>query len=639
MKKYLICGLLMWAGLASAQTTDTTFVYLNNGGVDAYPADLATVGEVADGKLEVTWKDDTTVSYDAGDIARIGKDAPANLPQLMALTIDNKYNDQVYTDVEATVSDGRIDLQLGCIGRWLTPSFLLSDEQASAYIGSEQQRSTISRRRYDSDVTYTIALPGMQILRRHQDGNHAMEPYGRDYVLHVDWLADQSTNVPTVNINIENGEMVSSKDYYLNAEISIDGAGVFPSMKATAVQIKGRGNSSWSSDPWDKNPYRLKFDKKQKPFGLSNAKSWVLLANKQKGSMLSNALGMKAACLVQTAAANHMIPVELYINGDYRGSYNFTEKVGFAGNSIDLDDETDAVLIELDSYYDETYKFHSNPYHLPVNIKEPDFSEGKTQLTLDDIKGDFNRVMQVLKDGGEIAELVDLEYLARYLLVNELIENYELMHPKSTYLYKERVKGGSKYIFGPVWDLDWAYGYELNRRYCVGEEQADYYTRVNMESNAFMHDLRYVSPQLDRTYYKVWTRFMRQGIDELTDFCNDYYVYARPSLEHNKQKWSDNTNYANSALNAASWLRKRAEYVYSHLTPYELTDEEINGETGIAAIQSKNAHQANGLADVYTLQGVCIKRQVPVSELRSLLPPGMYIVNGKKMIIKSNALK
>ena len=82
-------------------------------------------------------------------------------------------------------------------------------------------------------------------------------------------------------------------------------------------------------------------------------------------------------------------------------------------------------------------------------------------------------------------------------------------------------------------------------------------------------------------------------------------------------------------------MRKRAEYVYSHLTPYELTDEEINGETGIAAIQSKNAHQANGLADVYTLQGVCIKRQVPVSELRSLLPPGMYIVNGKKMIIKS----
>ena len=150
------------------------------------------------------------------------------------------------------MSDRRIDLQLGCIGRWLTPSFQLSDEQAAAYIGSELQRSKISRRRYDTDVTYTIALPGMQILRRQQTTDshppkYAMEPYGRDYTLHIDWLTDHATNVPTVNINIENGQMVSSKDYYLNAEISIDGAGVFPSMGATAVQIKGRGNSSWSS--------------------------------------------------------------------------------------------------------------------------------------------------------------------------------------------------------------------------------------------------------------------------------------------------------------------------------------------------------------------------------------------------------
>ena len=637
--KHLYYALLLWATIASAQPADTTFVYLNNGCVDAYPADLATVGDMVGGTLEVIWNDNTIVSYAADDIACVTHKGPKDLPQLTSFKINNKFNDQVYTDVEATVSDRRIDLQLGCIGRWLTPSFQLSDEQAAAYIGSELQRSKISRRRYDTDVTYTIALPGMQILRRQQTTDshppkYAMEPYGRDYTLHIDWLTDHATNVPTVNINIENGQMVSSKDYYLNAEISIDGAGVFPSMGATAVQIKGRGNSSWSSNPWDKNPYRLKFDKKQKPFGLSNAKSWVLLANKQKGSMLSNAIGMKAACLAETAAANHMIPVELYINGDYRGSYNFTEKVGFAGNSIDLDDETDAVLIELDTYYDETYKFHSDPYRLPVNIKEPDFSEGETQLTRDDIKGDFNHVMQQLKEGQEIAELVDLEYLARYLLVNELIMNFELMHPKSTYLYKERVKGGSKYIFGPVWDLDWAYGYELNYKYCVGEEQANYYNRVNMEANQFMHDLRYVSPKLDRTYYKVWTRFMRNSLDELIDFCADYYAYARSSLEHNYQKWGDGNNYAVSATNAANWLRQRAEYIYSHLTAYELTDEEINGETGINDVLIRDARWTTGLADVYNLQGICVKRQVPVSELRSTLPPGLYLVNGNKFVIK-----
>jgi len=110
------------------------------------------------------------------------------------------------------------------------------------------------------------------------------------------------------------------------------------------------------------------------------------------------------------------------------------------------------------------------------------------------------------------------------------------MHPKSTYLYKEQVKGGSKWIFGPVWDLDWAYGYELHYNYCNSESQADYFNRVNMEVSQFVRDLRYVNSKLDRTYYKVWTNFMNHGLDELLNFCDDYYAYARPSFENNYKK-------------------------------------------------------------------------------------------------------
>ena len=56
--------------------------------------------------------------------------------------------------------------------------------------------------------------------------------------------------------------------------------------------------------------------------------------------MMTNAIGMKVAQLAGVAGANHIVPVNLYINGEYRGSYNFTEKIGFHNNSIDLDDET-----------------------------------------------------------------------------------------------------------------------------------------------------------------------------------------------------------------------------------------------------------------------------------------------------------
>ena len=73
----------------------------------------------------------------------------------------------------------------------------------------------------------------------------------------------------------------------------------------------------------------------------------MLLANAQKGSMMTGAIGMKAAQLMGCAAANHLVPVELYINGDYRGSYTFTEKIGLHNNSIDLENESRAVLLDM----------------------------------------------------------------------------------------------------------------------------------------------------------------------------------------------------------------------------------------------------------------------------------------------------
>ena len=40
------------------------------------------------------------------------------------------------------------------------------------------------------------------------------------------------------------------------------------------------------------------------------------------------------------------------------------------------------------------------------------------------------------------------------------------------------------------------------------------------------------------------------------------------------------------------------------------------------------------LVDVYSLQGVIIKRKINVSELEMELSSGVYIINGKKVYIK-----
>ena len=809
MRRMVLLGLtiaVFWVSQAHGETGDKMFIYFKDGSVKAFPTIWIKSYDISKEALRIA-VDGENFSYSMPLIDSISYIAPTDLPTLTSLKFNNKYNDQLFTDVVATIEDGqRVTATVGCIGKWLTPSFQLSDDNAVAAINGKKLVDKVTRSNLAQDAVFTAAHGNHTVLDRTivsdevwstpekyiitpiplteemlstnastnegeglgmmldgdpntyfhpSDGNDANAPdpyidihlaeeaemiqfsyslrkdlsrypkelclyaskdgnewalvetftretglpyklggtftspiimlhdsyshirllqtqsnyrknlflvdlglsvvtenpdtipvliqptvydyheipWGRDYTLHIDWLTDVANDVPRIDINIEGNQFVRSKNYYLNAHIDIDGNTVYPSMSDN-VQIKGRGNSSWSNYEWDKNPYRLKFEEKVKPFGMTKGKSWVLLANKQEGSMMTNAIGMKIAALAGTAAYNHIIPVELYLNGIYWGSYNFTEKVGFHNNSIDLEDELNAALLELDTYYDETYRFHSAAYYLPVNIKTPNFDEDETNLSLDIIKNDFNAFVNALKEGEDITAWVDVDYLARYLMVNELICNYEINHPKSTFLYKENYTDGSKYIFGPVWDFDWAFGYEHDRKYAIAGTQSDFYTSLGMEAREFIQDLRYVSEAVDKAYYKVWTHFMQDHLQEALDYCDSYYEYAKPSLIHNNDNWwtSDKTDYAEMATRMKGWLKARAEYIYATLTPYDIDDED-DTPSGIETTPYVNNDHPT-LADIYDLRGVCVKKAVPVTELRHHLSPGLYIVNGKKMMVR-----
>lgn len=538
------------------------------------------------------------------------------------------------------------NLPSGSLETYTSPTISL--DNPCSYLRFEQTQCAYSKNYlcWSEFAIYSVKSNGSQ----HQDAEYAYQlaPYGRTYQLKLDWLTDHTFNTPSIIIDIENGEYVSSKYYYLNATISMDGAGVFPSMETTDVLIKGRGNSSWSSNAYSKNPYRLKFNEKVKPFGLHGGKNWVLLANRQSGSMLSNAIGLYAAGLIGTEAPNHVVPVDLYLNGEYWGSYNLTEKIGFSNNSLELLDESHAALLELDTYYDESYKFRSSPYNLPVNIQEPDFSEPEsTQITLQDIQQRFNAFMSLVAKQADISPEVDVETLARFFVTNELIANYELMHPKSTFLYHENVLADScRFKWGPVWDLDWAFGYEQSRSYCTAGSTEDFWTRYqSMEAGTFMRQLRGCGEPLDRAIYKAWTIFVNYQLDDLCDYIDDYYALAAPSLEKNKELYTDRdyTNYATSAANAKKWLRQRAKTVYSKLTPYQLTDEELNIEDNADDSPTedflpytddvKNKSDELTRFDVYDISGTKLKAGATYDNLRNGLKPGLYIVNGRKMLI------
>lgn len=470
-----------------------------------------------------------------------------------------------------------------------------------------------SKTQGDGFVLYYISWAELKIQEYHENGeepqliqpavySYEMMPYGNEYTVQVYWLTNDLTSVPCIEIYTDNGLMpnhilrdqAADKLLWQTASFKLLGNGMYEDLEAD-ILIKGRGNSSWAGTT-GKSPYNIKFYEKMKPFGLTSGKNWVLLANRQTNSMLTNAIGMKAARLVDVTCANHIIPVDLYINGDYRGSYNFTEKVGISNNSVDIDEYT-GVLIELDSYFDETYRYVTAPLGQPANIKDPDLTEepfaSEATTRFNEMKKDFNGFCKAIFDNNGYEYMMDVESFARFLMVNDLILNWEIAHPKSTFVFKEEVGNPtSMYFFGPIWDLDWAYGYENSGTYYLTSSKASIFEKTGSGwvGTNFFKPLLQNSDIVKKEYYRVWYNFTEGGgLDELLDYIQDYFDYAEPSLVKNASRWGDGANYASTLPNARKWLTERVNHIMSNIEVYDLDESfvfrygDVNGDGQITA--------------------------------------------------------
>ena len=426
---------------------------------------------------------------------------------------------------------------------------------------------------------YEVNCEGEAELLQPARYTYEMVPMGREVPVHIDWLTDYATSVPRIDVNVEGGAVVSSKDYYLNAQISFQGNGVWDDYDfEDSVKIKGRGNTSWSTPSSyynPKNPYRLKFEESVKPFGMKKGKNWNLIAQKQTGSLMTNPVAHKIARMIGLKTANDAIPVELYMNGEYRGSYYFTQKVGMANNNVNYDDESQAALFELDSYREDG-QFTSYSFGLPVNIKAPEFGEDETLLSYYYTRDEFNRFETAVFYKSNFERFVDIDMLVRYMLINDLVLNTELGHPKSSFLSRENMNHmASRYVFGPAWDFDWAYGYEGTSSYCTSGATKDFFDyHSGKAGNRFYKKLLRSSEWIKYHYYKLWEEFIDKHLDELIDFVDDYYAYAQRSFVNNYYKWGDGYNYDTNVANMKSWLVERAHYIKNKLTPYPTGTQE-----------------------------------------------------------------
>lgn len=372
--------------------------------------------------------------------------------------------------------------------------------------------------------------------------------------IHEEPVLDESIEaiIPHIYIDIEGNQEVVSKDDYLNASVEIKGMELYPDLAPVLTEIKGRGNSTWGKP---KNPYKLKLDKKTSVLGLPEAKEWVLLANYQDYTLMTNAVAMAIATQLGLPFTNTIIPVDLTINGEYRGNYNLTQQIELKKNRVDIGD--DGVLLELDTHFDEEFKFVSDAFSLPIMVKDPDVeSEAHFNAIQQDFKALEDKLMAEDFPNNNYGDLIDKKQLVRYIIVNNLTGNYEINHPKSMYMHKA---GGGKYVMGPVWDFDWAFGVDEQTRQYFNYSEIPLLRAGDTRKGAVFLSHFLKDPEVRTLYKSEWNAYRSGKFEGLMQFIETYAARIRASQQKDFELWGvGNNNLPQAKADMKTYLRERA---------------------------------------------------------------------------------
>lgn len=320
-----------------------------------------------------------------------------------------------------------------------------------------------------------------------------------------------------VYVNTQNGRAVTDTETQVPATVYIDSVlASYPSLGSQTAPlpatIKGRGNWTWNG--FDKKPYKLKFEVKQRVLGMPNNRHWCLLAYADDYlGFLKGPAGFALSRAVGLRYTPRQVPVELVLNGKYMGLYFLTEHVRIASNRVHIreqvngethpDSLTGGWLVEIDNYSSaDNIRFdEGNGQHVMVSLHEPD-SLSAPQRTY--IVNQLNTLNETLyaNSSARLQQLFDITEAAKFYLVQEILEDCESYHG-SCFLYKDRDSLGiaDKWKFGPVWDFGnaydrhqetWIYNNPPFEQYWIGQlaQWPEFRQTVKEQWYVFYHDHR-----------------------------------------------------------------------------------------------------------------------------------------------------
>lgn len=355
--------------------------------------------------------------------------------------------------------------------------------------------------------------------------------------------ATYSESIPVLFINTAGNVPIVSKEEYVDATYYLETfglAGYEPlgsESEQLPLEIRGRGNSSWTNA--DKKPYKLKLGDKTPMMGMPKSKHFVLLA--EVGSytqFLNEAVGMELGRMIQLTWTPEVRPVEVVLNGEYIGFYLLTQNVRVDSDRVDIyeqpDEATDSTeitggwLVEIDNY-DDPYQIQfvgKSGYRIRVTHKTPEVvSPQQQEYLIDQMTMLDSLICDEDSTSTEWEKYIDIDYLARYYIVQEIIDNADAFHG-STYLFKEQ-GDDQKWIFGPLWDL----GYSFWR-----EKKSFVYEESNYDYLVWIKEIaRY--PNFQKKVREIWQSFYPQRFNEIYTFLDRFADLCKEADKADAVRW------------------------------------------------------------------------------------------------------
>ena len=485
------------------------------------------------------------------------------------------------------------------------------------------------------------------------DGEYTLTAGKSEYKLTV----ISSRDVPAIFLTTHSGSMNAihaDKAYKENGSIKVYENGVL-TLDGALDYIKGRGNQTWTGE---KRPYNIKLSEKASLLGMDAAKKWCLLANATDDTLIRNTVALTLAQTMDIPYAVDFRPADVYINGDYRGSYLVTEKVevGVARVDVpDLDklneeanpgvdigglgkltsggpadcgnkrwtdipvspaDISGGYLIEFDgeTYYDlETNGFCTDRGQF-VTVKSP---ESASEAEIDYIRGFCNEAEAALAAedgcnslGKHYGEYFDVETLAKTYVLNEYLINTDCGF-SSTFFSKTP---DGKLAAGPAWDFDTCLRDDRTAgiQYIFNAENRCIcllcMNRYNMDATVF--ELAFRHTDFRQAAKKVWNEYkMRLTGEAFEQLVSSSAEAVKYSAAADHFRWSSNV-----LMTPEEWTDIFVGYS-EKLT--ELAGQRVPWmDKGLADDTAMLYYDLNGVSGwMFSEKIVCIGESVTVKEM------------------------